>query len=238
MFARVFSIAIAALAMCLIAGHAMAQALAVEPVTIRMAPGQLAATVTVTNKSDSETSFQLRGFAWTQNGDEDQLSPTDQLLASPPLGSIAAGGSQVVRIVLRRGPADREATFRILFDQIPPPAPPGTVRIALRLSIPVFAQPAARAAPHLNWRIERENGQGFLVAVNDGGSHEAVRGIALSGADGSAIRTEDNQSPYVLAGATRRWRLTGGALPPAGATLRLSAQGDTGTINETVPVGR
>ena len=103
-----------------------------------------------------------------------RLEPTTELLASPPIRTIAAGASQVMRLVLRRPAKGREASYRILLDQIPPPAAPGTVRIALRLSIPIFVEPLERAAPHLQWRVEASLGQAELVAVNDGNRREKV----------------------------------------------------------------
>lgn len=195
----------------------------------------MASTLTVTNQSDSETAFQIRGFAWSQDGDEDKLDPSDELLVSPPIGTIAAGGNQVVRVVLRHAPQDHEATYRILFDQIPPPAAPGTVRFALRLSIPIFALPATRGAPHLQWRIARDKDALYLVGTNDGNVHERVREIAVATPDGVKIKADPNQLPYILAGATRRWRLiTNGPLPAAGAVLHLSAEGDAGAIDTPV----
>ena len=215
-------------------GHANAQALTVAPVSIHMAPGQMATSLTVTNESDSETAFQLRAFAW---GDDDRLLPTDQILASPPIGSIAAGASQVVRIVLRRPAQDREAAFRIIFDQIPPPAKAGTVRLALRLSIPIFAEPVSPVASQLHWRIERANGRAYLIGVNDGNQHERVRNIVLAAAAGSVLKADDNQSPYILAGDTRRWRLVAnGALPGLDSVFHLTAQGDVRPVDTSVSV--
>jgi fimbrial chaperone protein len=137
---------------------------------------------------------------------------------------------------LRQAPAAREAAYRILLDQIPPPAAPGTVRLALRLSIPVFAEPAARAAPQLQWSIESAGGRVFLVAVNSGTRHETVRGIALLAADGAALQVEAQTPPYVLAGAARRWLIPGLRSLPPGSTLRLTAGGDGGAIDQMVRV--
>jgi fimbrial chaperone protein len=216
-------------------GAAHAQGLTVLPVTIELAPGQSATALTVINQADSDTSFQVRAYAWSQQNGSDQLNPTGDLLASPPLGTIAVKATQVVRLVLRRPPQVGEATYRILLDQIPPPASPGTVRIALRLSIPVFAEPATRALPHVQWRIETDGRQASLVAVNDGNRHETVRNIAL--ADGGTAKVEANVSPYILGGATRRWRLVVSGAPPApGATMHLTAQGALGAIDQPVSV--
>lgn len=214
-----------------------AEGLTVLPVSIQMAPGQMATTLTVRNEGDSATSVQVRPFLWSQTArGEDQLRPAVELLASPPIATIPAGATQVVRLVLRRPAVGREATYRILLDQIPPPAAPGTVRIALRLSIPVFAEPAARAVPHVQWRIVEATGALYLEAVNDGGRHEKIRGLTLIGA-GEGFRIEANLSPYILPGATRRWRIAAaGAPPPPGAILRLTGEADSGAIDQPVAV--
>ncbi|MBU2718151.1 molecular chaperone, partial [Acidithiobacillus ferridurans] len=137
----------------------------VLPVTIQMAPGQKATTLTVINHGHREIAFQVRAFAWTQLHGRNKLTPTAELLASPPLGTLAPGGRQIIRMVLRRPPQGREASYRILLDEIPPPAAPGMVRIALRMSIPIFAEPQTRVAPHVLWQVERRNGQTFLVGI-------------------------------------------------------------------------
>lgn len=229
----------AMLALCLgpISQSAKAQALSVLPVNVQMAPGQGAATITVTNRGDQETSVQVRAFSWAQAGDEDKLTPSDALLVSPPISTIAPGGTQLVRLVLRKPPQDKESTYRIVLDQIPPPAVPGVVRVVLRISIPVFSQPLVRALPHLQFQIAHDAGKAYLVASNDGSHHEVLRDIVISTADGNKIKVGAGVSPYILAGSVRRWPLE---LPESDAprtdTLHLSAREDSGTINQQVQV--
>ena len=218
-------------------GVAGAQSLMVLPVNVQMAPGQRATTLTVINRGDSETAIQGRAYAWNQPDGDDQLTTSDAVLVSPPLTSIAPGAAQVVRLVLRRLPQGREATYRIVLDQIPPPVVPGTVRVVLRMSIPIFAQPATRAVPHVYFHIERDAGKIFLVALNDGGRHEAIREIVLWTSDGRKLKTEPSASPYVLAGVTRRWPIDAqGSLPLPDETLRLTAHADSGAIEQQVQV--
>ena len=226
-----------ALLPCLSATMVAADGLTVLPVTIQMAPGQMAASLTVKNEADAATSLQVRAFAWSQSAQGDErLEPTTELMASPPICTIAAGASQVVRLVLRRPPQGGEASYRILLDQIPPPAAPGTVRIALRLSIPIFAEPNERAAPHLQWRIETGGGQAELVAANDGNRHEKVLDISLL-AVGRSLPVEAGASPYILPGAPRQWRVSGPNPPLVpGTTLRLTARADAGEIDQSVSV--
>lgn len=216
---------------------ALGQSLTVLPVNIEMPPAQKAATLTVINQGDAETSVQVRALAWSQQGGQEQLSPSDEVMASPPIATIAAGGTQVVRLVLRRAPQDREATYRLLLDQIPSAAAPGTVRIVLRLSIPVFAEPAIRAVPRLRFQVESHAGQAYLVQVNDGAKHEKLRDLALTTGSGVTVPLAADASPYLLAGTTSRRRIANAAsLPTAGGSVRLAAHGDSGAIDERVPV--
>ncbi len=225
---------VSALALCSLTEPASAQALTVLPVVIDMQPGQLTATLSISGQAGSESSYQVRAFAWNQDGGNDHLVQTDDLVLSPPLGVIQANGVQIVRIVVRRPPKDHESVYRILLDQIPPPSAPGTVRIALRLSLPVFVEPTTRVAPHLEWRAERDGDAVYLVAINNGTRHERVRDVVLT-AGGATFKPEGDNSPYLLAGATRRFRLSGnGVLLRSGADLRLTAQSDTGKIDVLV----
>jgi fimbrial chaperone protein len=210
----------------------------VSPVKVEMPAGQMAAVLTIGNQSDREIAFQIRPFAWQQNrAGDDQLTATDDLQASPPLATVAAGATQVARLVLRRRPQGREATYRILVDELSPPGSAGRVHVALRLSIPVFAEPADRVSPQVQWRIAAQGGQAWLVAVNEGNRHQTVRDVVLRTADGRALQVEVNAPPHILAGGLRRWRvLNRGASLAPGTVVRLTASADSGAIDQRVRV--
>ncbi len=231
---------IAALFVCLLdSGTVQAQDLAVLPVTIELSPGQAAVSLTIANQGTAETSVQIRAFAWSQpNADgEDLLVPVTAVAASPPLATIPPAGTQIVRMLVRDPPQDTEATYRILVDQIPPPAEQGVVQVVLRLSIPVFAEPPGRLFPHLEFHVERDAGELYLVAVNDGKRHEKIHDIALTTDIGAKLTPEGNASPYILAGATRRWHIVDQSQLPAGAgTVRLTAQTEAGAVDQPVNV--
>ncbi|WP_430385448.1 fimbrial biogenesis chaperone [Blastomonas fulva] len=216
---------------------ASAQSLAILPVTIQMEPGQMATLLTVINQGPVETAVQIRAFSWNQADGTDQLVNSDDIMVSPPLATIQPGGTQIVRLVLRKPVVGREGTYRVLLDQIPPPAEPGVVRVALRMSLPVFAEPATRVAPELKFHIEHDNGQPYLVATNDGGSHEAIRDVVLEAANGANLKVDSAVSPYVLAGAKRRWPITrtDGSSPIAGA-VNLTATTNTTPLKRSVAV--
>lgn len=217
--------------------EARAQALSVVPVKIQMAPGQKAAALSVVNGGTSETAVQVRVYAWNQTDGEDRLVESGNVLVSPPLATIAPGAAQVVRLMLRETAQTREAAYRVIVDQIPPPVSAGTVQIALRMSIPVFAQPLARTAAHLEFHIESDAGRSYLVACNNGGRHEVIRDAALVTGDGRQLKPSSNASPYILAGATRRWAIPAQEpVASAGRTLQLTARSDAGAIAVQVSV--
>ncbi len=238
---------LAALAAALVAAGANAvgqspqgpEGFTVYPVTIEMQPGQRTAIVTLQNHSRQDAAFQVRPFAWDQPGGAEQLQPTDQLVASPPLGLLPVGSSQVIRLVLRQPAEARETAYRIWLDQIPPAAAPGAIGFALRLSIPIFIEPSGHIAPQVHWRAEVAGQSVYLVAVNDGSRREVVHELAVHASAGGGLALESGVSPYVLAGATRRWRIIPQrAAPVPGETLRLTAEADTGPIDQAVPVVR
>jgi len=111
------------------------------------------------------------------------------------------------------------------------------VRVALRFSIPVFAEPNSRATAHVQWHLERAGGQLVLVSLNDGVRHESIRNIAPHTANGATLKTEGSSSPYVLPGATQRWRIgTAGQQTGAVGQMRLTALADSGNIDMQVNV--
>jgi fimbrial chaperone protein len=215
-----------------------AQALSVLPVNIFLQPGQKATTLTVTNQGTSSTAIQVRGFVWSQKSGEDELTASDDIVVSPPIATIPAGATQVVRLILRQSPVGQEGTYRILVDQIPPPAEPGVVHIVLRLSIPVFAQPETRAVSHVLFHIEHKDGKLFLVGVNDGTSHDVIRDIALTTSDGKKLNQEKDSSPYILAGTTRSWPIAVDASQPLPTddSFQLTAHSLGGAIAQQVSV--
>ena len=218
-------------------GLAGAQALKVIPVNVQMLPGQRTATLTVINEGSVETAIQIRAYAWSQSDGSDKLTKSTEVLASPPIATIPAGATQIVRLVLRRTPEGREETYRILLDQIPPAAVPGEVKIVLRMSIPIFAQPVNRTASHVRFHIERDAGQVYLVGINDGQKHEVLRDIVLSTSDGQKLMPTLGGAHYILAGVTQRWLIaTQGAQTLTNETLRMTAHADTGAIEQQVRV--
>ena len=226
------------LAVLLLAGRpapADAQGLQVAPVGLELHAGESVTTVLVSNHSNQVAGMQVRSFAWSQQGGQDRLSPTQALDVSPPIFEVPAGGSQLVRLVLRSAPADAEAAYRLLFDQLPTATGTG-VTLALRFSIPLFAEPPNAVAADLDLHVEREGAGAVLVARNRGTRRDRLFAPSLLAA-GARLGLASNTNYYILAGSEQRWAITGrvSALQP-GARVQLTATSLTGRLNTAVAV--
>ena len=221
----------------LVVPAARAQSLSVLPVNVFLSPGQMATSLTVTNPGSSETAIQIRAYAWSQKDNDDPLTATDDVLLSPPLVKIGPGASQVVRLILRKAPQGQESSYRILIDQIPPPGEAGVVHVVLRLSIPIFAKPAVRCVANVQFHIQNDGGQFYLVATNSGNLHEVMRDIVLTMDNGRVLKAESSALPYILPGATRRWHIVAPDSQPLQIdTLRLTAKMSAGPIDQKVGI--
>ena len=123
------------------ASVASAASLGVSPVRVTLSESQSMGALTVRNDGTEPASLQMEMLSWSQAEGQDVLTPTRELLANPPIFTVPAGGSQLVRVGLRRAPdGQRELTYRIVLQELPPPPNPdfmGT-RMLMRISLPVF----------------------------------------------------------------------------------------------------
>jgi fimbrial chaperone protein len=216
---------------------ALAGSFMVTPVRVTLSPAQPIVALTVRNDSNDSTVVQVDLTAWSQAEGKDIHAPTRDVIATPPLFTMPAGGTQVVRVGLRRSPdAERELTYRLFLQEVPPPPKVEFkgLRVALRMSIPVFVPPPQAVAPALEWHAVREP-QGWLnVSVRNGGkAHVHIADFRLEHVDGKEI-ARLSSSDYVLPGQRHEWRLRGEAAP--GQLLRVLAGTDAGAMRAEIPV--
>lgn len=231
------AIAIAALLFLLAVPRTAAQSLSVLPVNIFVSPGRNATSMTITNSGENKTVVQIRPYEWNQKDGTDQLADTNEVVLSPPLVTLAPGASQVVRLILRHPPKNQEVTYRILVDQIPPPETVGTINFVLRLSIPIFAIPPVRCVAKVQFRVERDGDQLYVIAANTGTLHEAVRDLDLTTPEGRKLKIETTPLSYLLPGVTRRWHIVAqDPLPLQSKTLRLTGNMNANAIDQQVPI--
>lgn len=203
------SLLAAAVALAL-AVPALAASLQISPVLIKLRANQAAGGISLQNLGERAIYGQVRVYAWEQRDGEDVLTPTDELVASPPIMEVAPKTSQTIRLVRRGGAAPGpERAYRLLIDEIPRNDEPGNgVAIRLQYSVPVFVTPADdSAAPLLDWTIARRGGAWMLELKNSGSLYAQVGAAVLVDGAGKEIELSKGLLGYALAGRTRAWRL-------------------------------
>jgi len=193
-----------------LAPAAHAASLQISPVSISLRANQNAGGISLQNLGERPVFGQVRVFAWEQRGGEDVLTPTDELVASPPIIEVAAKSTQTIRLVRKGGAAPGpERTYRLLIDEIPRGDEQATgVAIRLQYSVPVFVAPADEAAtPSLAWTVLRKDGAWVLRALNSGARHAQVGAATLVDAAGKETELSKGLLGYALAGREREWRL-------------------------------
>jgi fimbrial chaperone protein len=129
---------------CLSIGASAAASLRVAPVELDVAKGGFSTSLMVWNTGKTPVRIQVRVYLWTQKNGEDILTPTKDVVASPPIGTLKPGGENVIRIVRIASTAvTARESYRVLVDQLPDPKGPkaGVVSILIRHAIPLFFEP-------------------------------------------------------------------------------------------------
>mgnify|MGYP000853808922 CR=1 FL=1 len=232
MFRRLLSLIAGLAATC-----AGAADLGVMPVRVELSARQDRQAITVSNRGAEPVLIQAETVSWVQTDGEDQYTPTRELLVNPPLFTIPSGGSQIVRVGLRRPvDAERELSYRIFLREVPgaPPSATGDkgqqIRVLLELRLPVYVAPA-RPQPAQRWRASRSADGGIeLELANTGNAHVVVGGLRLlapGALPGAAPLAEMKGGGSVLAGQRRVWHLA----PPApdGRFFVLEVRGENGS---------
>jgi fimbrial chaperone protein len=188
----------------LLAAPTVAGVFSVTPVRIFMTPKDRAVAVTLSNEGDQAVALQAELNVWSQSADGmDVLTPTDDLVLSPPIIKLAPKARQVVRLAsLKPADASRQLTYRLIVREIPEAATPGKniqVPVALALSMPVFITPPP-AQRNVVCSADGKGGSWQALCKNDGTAYAQVREAVLK-RDGVEARFEGGA--YVLPGATK-----------------------------------
>lgn len=209
-----FSIVLAAALLSGTAAHGAN--LQISPVSISFQPGQNSAGIQLQNNGDTPLYGQVRVYAWDQRDGIDALTPTTQLVASPPIIEIAGKSAQTIRLVRRAGtpvgnpsaPGGGEQTYRILIDELPRGDPQqGNVAIRLQYSVPAFVLPSdTQAAPQLEWSTFQRAGAWHLRARNTGALHAQIGATSVTVGSRDVVLSKGLLG-YALPGRTREWAL-------------------------------
>jgi len=222
-----------------------AASLIIKPTRVIITEGAPVVAVTVQNQGTSDAVIQMDLMTWSQASGEDVFGPTDdlQIMACPPLFTVKPGESQIVRVGLENIQRDweKEGTFRLFIQEIPPEPVEGdtAVQVALRISVPVFLPPKNAGQPAMDWHIEqRGEGGVWMTASNKGDVHALITGLQLNHDANTLFQVSTHQ--YVLPGATIAWRLNTtqsltGELPEM---VEMLAATDQGVYEQSLSIGK
>jgi fimbrial chaperone protein len=197
--------------MTVLGSTASAASLQVSPTSITLTPSQGADALWLSNTGTAPVNVQLRVFRWTQSGGTESLDATQDVIASPPMQTIAPGARQLVRVIRPdRTPTTAEATYRIVVDELPGSDPQQGLQFVLRYSVPVFVLPAGKP-PEAQLQaalVTGDDGKPALEVRNSGGGHAQLADLAYA-APGGEIVVLAGLVGYVLPGQTMHWTLPG-----------------------------
>jgi fimbrial chaperone protein len=232
--------ALAVFALWFAASLAWAGSFEVNPIRVDLSAAANSAAVTVRNTGAESVVVQVSVQAWAQADGKDVLTPTSEVLISPPIATIAASQQQVIRIGLRRAPdAQKELSYRLFLQEVPPPPQPGFqgLQVALRIGMPIFVQPrSGPAKATLVWDAQlRADGNVSLRLQNKGTGHIQISDVALYLREGKEPVAAHSSLAYVLPGQSREWELK---LTQPGVQktdrLRLKVATDAGSVDTEI----
>ncbi len=220
-----------------VATTATASTFNISPIRANLGGARHTEVLTLANAEDEPVVVQVRVVRWSQAGGEESLEDTRDLLATPPVLQIGPKSEQIVRVALRQPPdPGRELSYRLIFQEVPQAPKKDFVglRVALRLSVPVFIAPATgKPAPDVAWQSRwLDDGKLEIAADNRGNAHLQVSDFEVQLAQGAPVR--GLSSKYVLPGSRMSWVLT----PPPDATrdgpIKIHGHSDQGEFSADV----
>lgn len=184
------------------------------------------------NRDSKPVYMQVRVLGWKQTAGKDDYSNQSEVIASPPVASIAPGKRQLIRLVKQTPPpAGQERAYRILIDEVPvkdsgsQSAPEGAqmgLKFQMRYSVPLFVSGkgvwtkqdsekprdyATANQPQLSYRLLQQSSQRWLEVRNQGIVHARISKVTMQGKTLNA-----GLMGYVLPGSQMRF-----ALPASGS---------------------
>jgi fimbrial chaperone protein len=217
------------------AAPALASSFNISPIRVELASGRRTEALTLRNADEAPVVVQVHVVAWSQRDGVDQFDATHEMLVTPPVVQLPGNGEQIVRVALRGQPdRSQELAYRVVFEEVPQAAPAGFtgLRVALRLSVPIFIAPAVgKAHADLSWELHAlPDGRLEVAVTNHGSAHSQVTDFEVQSSEATL---HDMTGKYVLPGSRMSWVLKGE--PGADqATYSIHGHSDQGEFSAEV----
>lgn len=215
-------LALGAAALC-----SQAAGLQISPTGLTLPAKQRAGIFTLTNTGTQPLTAQVRVYRWDQDGTgKDVLTPSQAVVASPPMVKLAAGGSQQFRVIRAQPAGVAEEAYRLVVDELPAPDKPQKgLQFVLRYSVPLFLNQTENPETVLQWRAQStSDGKVLLTAANTGTAHAQLSNIAVENGK-SRHSLAGGLVGYVLPGKTWQYSLNTSAAALRQGKLSVTVNG-------------
>lgn len=210
----------------LFAGRPLASGLQIAPVLVELGARSPSSTITVHNAGTTPMRYQVSAMAWTEPEGKEQLAPSADLAAFPPLFSLGPGEERRIRVGATVAPTDEERAWRLFVEELPAPADRAAdgprIAFRMRFAIPVFLAPLhPRAA---GTATLARSGATLQVAIRNLGNvhlRPTQISVGLLGGAGDVVKAVDVPPLNVLVGSERTFEVP---VPPERcASIRRAA---------------
>lgn len=189
----------------------------VTPTKLEVGARQTGSALTITNLLNQNVTIQIKVMEWTQDGNEQQLELSRDVIFSPPIVNIPPGADQIVRFRLRRG-ADQflERAYRVYVQQLQSPSGASSNTIKVKFGVPLFVKPLQPTEPRYLINVQQQSDRGIVNITNYGTEHIRVKRVVAFPASAEQIRPDFSRavgatskpvegSYDILPGASRQW---------------------------------
>jgi fimbrial chaperone protein len=207
------------------------------PVRINLSAGAKVAVLTVRNTGTEQSVMQVTLNKWTLDGQQYAYKQSQELVITPVTFRLAPGKQQIVRIGLRGSPpASNEASYRLLVEEVPPPASASVTgtRLVVRHDLPVFVAPINVSKASLDVSIDCAADGARLRLTNIGNVHAQLRNVVLEGTPDKTNLGSWETFDYLLPEAQKSWGLAQIAPASAGKSFHVTTLTDQGSFTADV----
>lgn len=198
------------LASLLLTQPTCASGLQVTPVTLTFSPQQNSAGIWLSNSGQEAIQAQVRTYLWVQKDFKDELTPTREIIISPPMIKLNPNEQQLVRVIRNHTESGSlEKAYRLSINEIPTSAVKSNkLQFVLHYSLPIFVQPINMPSSRLllDWQL-LPNTNNLISIENKGNTHAQISAVNIVNCKGKRTSINSGLLGYALAQSSMQWKV-------------------------------
>lgn len=158
----------------LFATQALADGVTVYPTTIVLDRSNQVGTLTISNQSNQDATYELAGYRWTQQNGEDNLTLDKSFIVTPPVVTLFPGEVRNVRVGFmsaeQQGEVEQTYRLRISELQAATASEGSGLNVRLQLLLPVFFGGNDKLDLSFS-ALAAADGKACITSTNNGEAH-------------------------------------------------------------------